>query len=56
MSFAELVGSDIFERTQTCGAVYGFVTGILTFIFCYAGEAITRKISENIPYSDQNDD
>ena len=55
MNFAELVGSDIFERTQTCGAVYGFATGILTFIFCYAGEFITRKVAGDIPDTDQEE-
>ena len=55
MNFAELVSSDIFERTQTCGAVYGFATGILTFIFCYAGEFITRKVAGDIPDTDQEE-
>jgi len=43
MQFEELLNSDLFERAQTCGAVYGFVSGILCFIFIHLGEVITQR-------------
>lgn len=45
LSFYELMQSDIFERAQTCGAVYGFISGILCFIFCHFGEKLTKKFA-----------
>lgn len=40
-TFREILNSDQFERSITCGAVYGFVAGILTFLFTYLGERLT---------------
>ena len=40
LGFVELLGSDEFDRAITCGAVYGFVSALLTFICCYLGERI----------------
>ena len=40
MAFAELLGSAEFDRAITCGAVYGFISALLTFICCYIGERI----------------
>ncbi len=45
LSFYELMQSDLFERAQTCGAVYGFASGILCFIFSHFGEKMTRKFA-----------
>ena len=38
MGLVELLGSDHFDRVITCGAVYGFVSALLTAVCCYAGE------------------
>ena len=43
MKFAELLGSDQFDRAVTCGAVYGFVSALLAFNFCYCGERIVAR-------------
>ncbi len=43
MGFVELLGSDSFDRAITCGAVYGFVSALLTFVFCYIGERIAKE-------------
>ena len=45
MSFGELVNSDVFERTQTCGAVYGFAAGIICFILTHVGEKLTKHFA-----------
>ena len=45
MNLSDLVGSDEFERAQTCGAVYGFASGVICFIFCSVGEKLTRSYS-----------
>lgn len=42
MSLTELLGSDGFDRAITCGAVYGFVSALLTFVCCYFGERFAR--------------
>ena len=47
LSFTELLQSDIFERAQTCGAVYGFASGIICFLLCYFGERFTRQFTVN---------
>ncbi len=47
MKFTELLNSDLFERTQTCGAVYGFISGIICFIFTYSGERLTKHFCES---------
>ena len=41
----EILNSSQFERSLTCGAVYGFAAGILTFFFTYFGERLTVKIT-----------
>ena len=46
-SFAELLQSDVFERAQTCGAVYGFGSGIVCFILCHFGERFTKRFAGN---------
>ena len=43
MAFTDLLGSDQFDRAVTCGAVYGFVSALLAFIFCYCGERIVAR-------------
>ncbi len=43
LNFVELLGSDEFDRAITCGAVYGFVSALLTFICCYIGERIAGE-------------
>ena len=43
MGFIELLASDEFDRAITCGAVYGFVSALLTFICCYIGERIAGE-------------
>ena len=45
--FAELLQSDVFERAQTCGAVYGFASGIICFILCYFGERLTKRVTDH---------
>ena len=50
ISFTELMQSDAFERAQTCGAVYGFASGIICFILCYLGERFTKRFA-----ADDND-
>ena len=44
MEFVELMNSPEFERNLTCGAVYGFASGVLTFLFCLAGEKLTAAM------------
>ena len=46
MSFVDLLASDEFDYAITCGAVYGFVSALLTFICCYIGEVITGDEDE----------
>ena len=46
-SFNEILNSDQFERSLTCGAVYGFAAGIATFCFCYLGERLTEKATDD---------
>lgn len=46
MVFADLLGSESFDRAITCGAVYGFVSALLTFICCYIGERIVGEEDE----------
>ena len=43
MTFTELLGSSEFDRAITCGAVYGFISALLTFICCYIGERIAGE-------------
>lgn len=47
MSLVELLASDEFDYAITCGAVYGFVSALLTFICCYVGEMVTGDEDEN---------
>ena len=42
----ELLSSSEFDRAITCGAVYGFVSALLTFICCYAGERIAGETED----------
>jgi hypothetical protein len=42
LRFTDLLASDTFDRAITCGAVYGFVSALLTFICCYIGERIAK--------------
>ncbi|MBE6393076.1 MAG: hypothetical protein E7044_03355 [Lentisphaerae bacterium] len=44
-SFNEILNSSQFERSLSCGAVYGFVAGIATFLFTYFGERLTVRIT-----------
>ena len=44
-SFNEILNSSQFERSLSCGAVYGFVAGIATFLFTYFGERLTIRIT-----------
>ena len=44
-TFDEILNSSQFERSLSCGAVYGFVAGIATFFFTYFGERLTVKIT-----------
>ena len=44
-TFNEILNSSQFERSLTCGAVYGFAAGIATFIFTYLGERLTAKLT-----------
>ena len=46
MTLVELMDSDAFDRAITCGAVYGFVSALLTAIFCYIGERISINCEE----------
>ena len=43
MNLAALLASDGFDRSITCGAVYGFVSALITFICCYVGELIAGE-------------
>ena len=43
MNMMDLLASDGFDRSITCGAVYGFVSALLTFICCYVGEIIAGE-------------
>ena len=47
LGFTELLQSDGFERAQTCGAVYGFASGIICFLFCHLGGCITKRFAGN---------
>ena len=47
LGFTELLQSDMFERAQTCGAVYGFASGIVCFILCHIGERFTKRFAGN---------
>lgn len=47
MEIVELMDSPQFERTITCGAVYGFVCALLTAVFCYIGERISVNAEED---------
>ncbi len=40
--FRLIMNSTPFERTLTCGAVYGFFAGALAFLFTWLGETICR--------------
>lgn len=42
-TFSELMEN--FDRPLTCGAVYGFASGILAFFFCYAGERLSERLN-----------
>lgn len=46
MGIVKLMDSPQFERTITCGAVYGFICALLTAIFCYIGERISVNAEE----------
>ncbi len=46
MTLVELMDSDAFDRAITCGAVYGFISALLTAIFCYIGERISINCEE----------
>ena len=46
-SFNEILNSSRFERSLTCGAVYGFAAGVVTFLFAYLGERLTAKIERS---------
>ena len=43
-TFNDILNSTLFERSLTCGAVYGFVAGIATFLFTYFGERLTAAV------------
>ncbi|MCQ2353198.1 MAG: sodium:solute symporter family protein [Victivallaceae bacterium] len=43
MPLEELLNSEMSERAQTCGAVYGFVSGIICFVLIHLGEIITQR-------------
>ncbi|MCQ2380395.1 MAG: hypothetical protein MJ025_05705, partial [Victivallaceae bacterium] len=43
--FLDLIDSELFTRSLTCGAVYGFLAGIVTFVMVYCGERITNRLS-----------
>ena len=45
LGFTEVIQSDAFERAQTCGAVYGFASGIICFILCHTGERVTKRFA-----------
>ena len=47
LGLAEIIQSDTFERAQTCGAVYGFASGIICFILCCLGERFTKRFAGN---------
>jgi Na+/proline symporter len=47
MKIVDLLGSEVFERANTCGAVYGFVSALLTMICCYIGIRISGDEEEN---------
>ena len=42
MEFSKLLGSAVFDRAITCGAVYGFISALLAFICCYIGERLAN--------------
>ena len=44
MTFTELMNSDELDRALTCGAVYGFLAGIVAFLCCYLGERIPHMV------------
>ena len=43
MGMVDLLASDGFDRSITCGAVYGFISALLTFVCCYVGEIIAGE-------------
>ncbi|MCQ2378533.1 MAG: sodium:solute symporter family protein [Victivallaceae bacterium] len=45
MPFSELLNSELFEYAQTCGAVYGFLSGIVCYVFIALGEKLTARVS-----------
>ena len=47
MKFVQLLDSPQFERTITCGAVYGFVSALLTAALCYCGERLSCRCQED---------
>ncbi len=55
MSFGDLMNSDIFDRAQTCGAVYGFLSGIICFILCYGGERLTKRFAPEALEEDEEE-
>ena len=55
LSFVDLLSSDGFDRAITCGAVYGFVSALLTFLSCYAGERIVGDDDEAVSTDSGND-
>ena len=46
LAFVELLDSEMFERAITCGAVYGFVSAVLTALFCHLGDVIAERSIE----------
>ena len=45
--FRLLLNSDPFDVSLTCGAVYGFLAGVLAFVFNYLGERLTAWCSDS---------
>ncbi|MBR2344880.1 MAG: sodium:solute symporter family protein [Lentisphaeria bacterium] len=43
LPLTELLSCDDFDRAITCGAVYGFISALLTFVCCYIGERIAGE-------------
>ncbi len=46
MAISELLATEMFDRAITCGAVYGFVSALLTLVCCYVGERIAGEDDE----------
>ena len=55
MSLSDLLGSAEFEYAQTCGAVYGFASGIVCFIFCSLGEKLTSSYAGRLAEESQDE-